>query len=340
MSRPDSGLLKQAPLQTCDGAHKPLSRLTEISLGLISGGAVMLCIGMSRHGQSLAVLAMRALGRATPSLTPPSSDCPPQSVFDLTPVGVRATVRVECDTVGCFAVQGRGSQNHTLHAQGNMHVPSEARSLLPTHSFAHCPVFFSAPLFGCMGHYCWGTNVIGATHSAQRSTPVFSVGASRNATAPCSGLTPLSSSLAGETRVATLLSGKGRGGGERAGGLKGGAHCCKGQVPPPPPLSFPTPCRSPGGGGGPSLGQPKIFRCGSLCCCVGDCIVGHCHLYPSACACQASYQEGKTTTQECCPKHSSGKWRACARVQGEVEQDQEILHRAGQGVGLRTWTAL
>ena len=49
---------------------------------------------------------------------------------------------------------------------------------------------------------------------------------------------------------------------------------------PPPPLSFPTPCRSPGGGGGPSLGQPKIFRCGSLCRCVGDCVVGHCHLYP------------------------------------------------------------
>ena len=46
------------------------------------------------------------------------------------------------------------------------------------------------------------------------------------------------------------------------------------------PLSFSTPCRSPGGGGGPSLGQPKIFRCGSLCCCVGDCVVGHCHLYP------------------------------------------------------------
>ena len=173
-------------------------------------------------------------------------------------------------------------------------------------------------------------------------------------------------------------------------------------------LSFPTPCRSRGGGGGgPSLGQPKIFRCGSLCCCVGDCVVGHYHLHPlhswqdilltfaemeldsttmfphrtsvmfirstgepvlaqvvghsehgeqvvfykghsrremgspkSACACQASYQEGKTTTQECCPKHSSGKWRACARVQGEVEQDQEILHRAGQGVGLRTLAAL
>ena len=52
------------------------------------------------------------------------------------------------------------------------------------------------------------------------------------------------------------------------------------RVPPPPPLSFPTPCRSPGGGGGPSLGQPKIFRCGSLCCCVGDCVVGHYHLHP------------------------------------------------------------
>ena len=50
--------------------------------------------------------------------------------------------------------------------------------------------------------------------------------------------------------------------------------------PPPPPLSFPTPCRSPGGAGGPSLGQPKIFRYGSLCCCVGDCVVGYCHLYP------------------------------------------------------------
>ena len=49
---------------------------------------------------------------------------------------------------------------------------------------------------------------------------------------------------------------------------------------PPPPLSLPTPCRSPGGAGGPSLGQPQIFRCGSLCCCVGDCVVGHYHLHP------------------------------------------------------------
>ena len=46
----------------------------------------------------------------------------------------------------------------------------------------------------------------------------------------------------------------------------------------------PPPCRAPPlvvpQGGGASLGQPKIFRCGSLCCCVGDCVVGHCHLYP------------------------------------------------------------
>ena len=41
----------------------------------------------------------------------------------------------------------------------------------------------------------------------------------------------------------------------------------------PHPLSFP-------GGGGGSFGQPKIFRCGSLCCCVGDCVGGHYHLHP------------------------------------------------------------
>ena len=40
----------------------------------------------------------------------------------------------------------------------------------------------------------------------------------------------------------------------------------------PPPLSFLR--------GGGSLGQPKIFRYGSLCCCVGDCVVGYCRLYP------------------------------------------------------------
>ena len=48
-------------------------------------------------------------------------------------------------------------------------------------------------------------------------------------------------------------------------------------LPPstPPPLVVPR-----GGGAGPSLGQPKFFHCGSLCCCVGDCVVGHYHLHP------------------------------------------------------------
>ena len=51
---------------------------------------------------------------------------------------------------------------------------------------------------------------------------------------------------------------------------------------PPPPL-----CPAPSlvlpwgmGGGGPSLGQHKKFCFSSLCCCVGDCVVRHCHLYP------------------------------------------------------------
>ena len=41
----------------------------------------------------------------------------------------------------------------------------------------------------------------------------------------------------------------------------------------PHPLSFPG-----GGGGRGGLSTKKIY--GSLCCCVGDCVVGHCHLYP------------------------------------------------------------
>ena len=80
--------------------------------------------------------------------------------------------------------------------------------------------------------------------------------------------------------------------------------CLSSANPPPPPrapretrwvvsaklcnymLRYPPPrCRSPPlvvprGGGGASLGQPKIFPCGSLCCCVGDCVVGHYHLHP------------------------------------------------------------
>ena len=53
-------------------------------------------------------------------------------------------------------------------------------------------------------------------------------------------------------------------------------------IPSPPPRVVPHPLSFPGGvgGGGPSLGQPKIFRCGSLCCCVGGCVVGHYHLHP------------------------------------------------------------
>ena len=41
-------------------------------------------------------------------------------------------------------------------------------------------------------------------------------------------------------------------------------------IPDPCATYPPPPCRSPGGGGagGPSLGQHKIFRCSSLCCCV------------------------------------------------------------------------
>ena len=46
----------------------------------------------------------------------------------------------------------------------------------------------------------------------------------------------------------------------------------------PPPLVLPHPLSFPGGGGG-SLGQHKSFCYGSLCCCVGDCAVRHCHLY-------------------------------------------------------------
>ena len=48
----------------------------------------------------------------------------------------------------------------------------------------------------------------------------------------------------------------------------------------PPPLCRSPPLVVPRGGGGASLGQPKLFRSASLCCCVGDCVVGHCHLYP------------------------------------------------------------
>ena len=45
-------------------------------------------------------------------------------------------------------------------------------------------------------------------------------------------------------------------------------------VPPPPP------CPSPGGMGDRHLVNTKFFCCGSLCCCVGECVARHCYLYP------------------------------------------------------------
>ena len=48
------------------------------------------------------------------------------------------------------------------------------------------------------------------------------------------------------------------------------------------PFVLPHPLSFPGGGGG--VGDchlvNKIFFHGSLCCCMGDCVVGHCHWHP------------------------------------------------------------
>ena len=185
----------------------------------------------------------------------------------------------------------------------------------------------------------------------------------------------------------------------------------------PPPVSFPTPCRSPGGGGA-SLGLPKIFRCGSLCCCVGGCVVGHYHLHPlhswqdilltfaemeldnttmfppgtsvmfirstgepflaqvvghsehGDAYRRISYdRDGKTVLHDRAsvrrlslprapspPRPAQSEASSSTRAEQRalvhrrpkrslqstlhVEQDQEILHRAGQGVGLRTLAAL
>ena len=48
-------------------------------------------------------------------------------------------------------------------------------------------------------------------------------------------------------------------------------------VPPPPPCPSP-PLVLPREGG--VTWSTQIFRCGSLCCCVGDRVVGHCYWYP------------------------------------------------------------
>ena len=71
-----------------------------------------------------------------------------------------------------------------------------------------------------------------------------------------------------------------------------------GSPPPPPPLVLP-----PGGAVGPSLGKHKKFCYGSLCCCVGDCVVRHCHLYPlySWQDILLTFAEMELTAQPCLP---------------------------------------
>ena len=50
----------------------------------------------------------------------------------------------------------------------------------------------------------------------------------------------------------------------------------------PPPLSFPTPCRSPGGGGGwgAVTWSTQNFSLRLIVLLLGDCVVGHYHLHP------------------------------------------------------------
>ena len=48
---------------------------------------------------------------------------------------------------------------------------------------------------------------------------------------------------------------------------------------PPPPFVLPHPLSFPGGGGRHSV-NTNFFCYGSLCCCVGECFIRHCHLYP------------------------------------------------------------
>ena len=93
---------------------------------------------------------------------------------------------------------------------------------------------------------------------------------------------------------------------------------CQGGAGYPPP-----PCRSPplvvprGRGGGPSLGQPKSFRYGSLRCCVGDCVVGYCHLYPlySWQDILLTFAEWNLTAQPCFPL---GQMRCSSALRGNL----------------------
>ena len=51
-------------------------------------------------------------------------------------------------------------------------------------------------------------------------------------------------------------------------------------IVPSPPRVVPHPLLFPGGGWGTVTWSTQNFRCGSLCCCVGGCVVGRYHLHP------------------------------------------------------------
>ena len=55
---------------------------------------------------------------------------------------------------------------------------------------------------------------------------------------------------------------------------------CSINTPPPPVLPHPLSLPGGWGVGDRHLVHTKFFGYGSLCCCVGDCVVRHCHLYP------------------------------------------------------------
>ena len=118
-----------------------------------------------------------------------------------------------------------------------------------------------------------------------------------------------------------------------------GTSCDGCTLPPPPPCRSP-PLVVPRGGWGASLGQPKNFRCGSLCSCVGGCVVGHYHLHPLH-----SWQDILLTFAEMELDNTTmfppGTSVMFIRSTGEPVLAQVVGHSEhGQGVGLRTLAAL